>query len=54
MAGPACPHPEPRQLKGVPAEYAGLCDCCVIRHQAANGILFARKDEREPDMEAGR
>jgi hypothetical protein len=46
---PACEHSTPRQRKGVPAEYAGLCDCCLITYQISHGILFcgSRAAERE-------
>ena len=55
MAALVCGHPVNRQLKGVPAEYAGLCDCCLISYQAATAILFSRNQDAAADIgkEAG-
>lgn len=51
MAAPACGHPVDRQVKGVPAEYAALCDRCLISYQSANGIMFSRKLDAQADRE---
>ena len=51
MAGPRCGHRAGRQLTGVPREYAGLCDSCLIQYATANGILFAR-EQGEDDATA--
>ena len=52
---PACEHSTPRQRKGVPAEYAGLCDCCLGQHAAANGIWLIRGPaaQAEADLDLG-
>jgi hypothetical protein len=50
-----CGHPADRKLTGIPDEYAGMCDCCLIKFAAATGLFFDRKDAKKaaPEREAG-
>jgi hypothetical protein len=55
MAALSCGHPADRKLTAVPAEYAGMCDHCVIGYAITNGIFFGRQAAPKdvPDREAG-
>jgi hypothetical protein len=55
MAAPSCGHPADRKLTGVPAEYVGMCDHCVISYAIANGLFFGRQaaEKDAADREAG-
>ena len=42
-----------RELKGVPSQFGGLCDCCLGQYAIANGIWFSRGPGVEADLELG-
>ena len=43
-----------RELNGVPASEAHMCDHCVVAHAAANGILYSRPEAKaEAGLEVG-
>ena len=45
-----------RELKGVPAQLGGLCDCCASQYAIANGIWLSRGGpgaQAEADLELG-